>query len=220
MSTETDIRATLPASLRLYAVTERSGLPEGVDLGRAVEEAILGGATFIQLREVDATHDEKVALARELQDICKEHGVPFVVNDDVEVARIVGADGVHVGQGDMPVPRVREILGPDAIVGVSAQSVAQGLLAQEQGADYLGIGPLLFTNTKPDAELVPVEELIAMCDAVDLPAVGIGGMNASTIADFAHTGVDGFAVVSAIFSAPDARGAARQLRERIDGLLG
>ena len=199
-------------SMLLYAVTDRAWL-RGRALADCVRQAIQGGATFVQLREKDAPFDEAVALGAELAVICREAGVPFVVDDDVDVALAVGADGVHVGQDDMAACAARELLGPDAIVGVSAQTVDQALAAQADGANYLGVGALIPTPTKPDAADVSLEELRAICAAVDIPVVGIGGLNARTIPQLRGSGADGAAVVSAIFAADDCLAAAQELRE-------
>lgn len=196
----------------LYAVTDRAWL-QGRSLADCVRQAIAGGATFVQLREKDAQRDEIVALGRELLDICRAAGIPFVIDDEVDIALEIGADGVHVGQDDMACENARAMLGPDAIVGVSAQTVEQALAAQAAGADYLGVGALIPTPTKPDAVDVTLEELNAICAAVDIPVVGIGGLNAGTIGRLAGTSADGAAVVSAIFSADDCEAATRELRE-------
>ena len=206
-------------SMLVYAVTDRAWL-NGRSLAECVRQAIAGGATFVQLREKDAPKEEILALARELVAICREAGVPFVVDDDVDVALEVGADGVHVGQDDMACENARAILGPDAIIGVSAQTVEQALAAQQAGADYLGVGALIPTPTKPDAVDVTFDELRAICDAVDIPVVGIGGLNATTVSQLAGSGVDGAAVVSAIFAADDCEAAAAELSELLDESLG
>ena len=201
----------LRKAMLVYAVTDRAWL-RGRKLADCVRQAIDGGATFVQLREKEAPFDEMVELARELQAICAEAGVPFVVDDEVEVAIAAGADGVHVGQDDMACAQAREALGPDAIVGVSAQTVEQALKAQADGADYLGVGALIPTPTKPDAVDVTFDELRAICEAVDIPVVGIGGLNTETIGKLEGSGADGAAVVSAIFAADDCRRAASDLR--------
>ena len=201
----------LRESMLLYAVTDRSWL-RGRSLADCVRQAVEGGATFVQLREKEAPFDEIVALGRELGAICREAGVPFVIDDNVDVALACGADGVHVGQDDMACAEARRRLGPDAIVGVSAQTVAQALQAQADGADYLGVGALIPTPTKPDAVDVTRDELRAICDAVDIPVVGIGGLNAQTIPTIAGCGADGAAVVSAIFAADDCLRATQELR--------
>ena len=202
----------LREAMLLYAVTDRAWL-RGRSLVDCVRRAIAGGATFVQLREKDAPHREIVALGRELLRVCRDAGVPFVLDDEVEIAREIGADGVHVGQDDMACELARVALGPDAIVGVSAQTVEQALAAQAAGADYLGVGALIPTATKPDAVDVTYDELCAICAAVDIPVVGIGGLNARTIGQFAGSGAAGAAVVSAIFAADDCEYATRELRE-------
>ena len=202
---------TLKEAMLLYAVTDRAWLG-GRTLAGCVREAIEGGATFVQLREKEAPHDEVLALARELGAICREAGVPFVIDDEVDIAIESGADGVHVGQDDMACVEARRRLGAHAIVGVSVQTVEQALQAQADGADYLGVGALIPTPTKPDAVDVTFDELRAICDAVDIPVVGIGGLNARTIGQLKDSGADGAAVVSAIFAAPDCLAATRELR--------
>ncbi len=199
-------------AMLVYAVTDRAWL-NGRSLADCVRQAIEGGATFVQLREKDAPRDEIVALGRQLASICREAGVPFVVDDEADIAREVGADGVHVGQEDMACEKARALLGPDALVGVSAQTVDQALAAQAAGADYLGVGALIPTPTKPDAVDVTFDELQAICDAVDIPVVGIGGLNRNTVDHLSGSGVDGAAVVSAIFASDDCEAAARELHD-------
>ena len=205
-------------AMLVYAVTDRAWL-EGRTLADCVKEAIDGGATFVQLREKDASREEIVKLANELLPICRETDVPFVIDDEVEIALEVGADGVHVGQEDMACERARAMLGPDAIVGVSAQTVEQALEAQAAGADYLGVGALIPTPTKPDAVDVTFDQLRDICAAVDIPVVGIGGLNARTVAQLAGSGVDGAAVVSAIFAAEDCKAAARELHALMEEII-
>ena len=205
-------------SMLVYAVTDRAWL-NGRTLAECVQQAVDGGATFVQLREKDASHDEIVQLADELLPICREAGVPFVIDDEVEIALEVGADGVHVGQDDMACERARAMLGPGAIVGVSAQTVGQALAAQAAGADYLGVGALIPTPTKPDAVDVTFDELRAICDAVDIPVVGIGGLNARTVAQLKGSHVDGAAVVSAIFAAEDCKAATCELHALMEEIV-
>ena len=199
----------------LYAVTDRSWL-RGRSLAECVRDAVEGGATFVQLREKNAPRGEALALARELKDVCGRAGVPFVVDDDVQLAAEVGADGVHVGQSDTTCAEARRVLGPEAIVGVSARTVAEALEAQAAGADYLGVGALHPTPTKPDAVDVTYNELRAICKAVRIPVVGIGGVDATTARELAGTGAAGGAVVSAIFAADDCREAARRLQAALE----
>lgn len=203
----------------LYAVTDRAWL-DGRTLADCVREAIAGGATFVQLREKDLTTEEIVAEAAEIIPVCRAAGVPFVIDDDVEAARRSGADGVHVGQSDTACAEARSALGPEAIVGVSAQTVEEALAAQAAGADYLGVGAMYGTPTKPDAVDVTFEELARICAAVDIPVTAIGGINARTMGSLAGTGVDGAAVVSAIFAAEDIEAATRELRRLAEGAVG
>lgn len=197
-------------SMLLYAVTDRSWL-RGRTLAFCVEEALKGGATFVQLREKNASFEERCELARQIIPICRLHGVPFVVNDDVETALAVGADGVHVGQDDMACAEARRRLGPDAIVGVSAQTVEQAIAAERAGASYLGVGAVMPTATKPDAVDVSLDDLDAICRAVSIPVVAIGGLNPGTVGNLAGALVDGVAVVSALFAADDIQSQAREL---------
>lgn len=200
-----------PEQLLLYAVTDRTWL-DGRTLPECVRQAVQAGATFVQLREKRASFEQKVALAREVAAVCREAGVPFVIDDDAQVALAAGADGVHLGQDDMSCAEARRLLGQDAIIGVSAHNVAEAVAAQAAGADYLGSGALVATSTKGDATPLPPEELAAICAAVDIPVVGIGGLNARNIPQFAGLGAAGAAVVSAIFAAPDIPAATRALR--------
>lgn len=212
-------REKLRQALALYAVTDDAWLGERA-LSDCVEQAIAGGATFVQLREKEMPQIAMVLRARTIAPVCRKAGVPFVVNDDVEVARIVEADGVHVGQGDAAVSDARAKLGPDAIVGVSVQTVEQALVAQADGADYLGVGAVFGTPTKPDAADVGTDGLAAICAAVDIPVVAIGGLNERTIPELAGTGADGAAVVSAIFAAEDIEEETRRLRAAVQAALG
>ncbi len=211
-------KAALAQAMRLYAVTDRSWLKAGETLPQAVEAAILGGATFVQLREKALDHDAFLQLALEVGAVCRKHGVPFVINDDVQIALECGADGVHVGQSDMAAAKAREILGPDKIIGVSAHDLQEALEARAQGADCLGVGTMFPTSTKLDAEAVSFEMLREICEAVDLPTVAIGGIGAHNLHLLNGTGIAGAAVVSAIFAAPDIQKAAGELRSLLDGI--
>ena len=161
--------------LLLYGVTDRSWLGERT-LYSAVEQSILGGVTMVQLREKDLAQEEFQKEARQIQELCKKHQVPFLINDNVELAVGIEADGVHVGQHDMEAGQVRQKIGPDKILGVSAQTVEQALKAQAAGADYLGVGAVFPTGTKDDADAVSLDTLKAICQAVDIPVVAIGGI--------------------------------------------
>lgn len=208
----------LRRSMLLYAVTDGSWL-NGRSLDWCVSLALAGGATFVQLREKDATNAQRTELARKLVPLCRRAGVPFVVNDDVEAALASGADGVHVGQSDAACADARAVLGPNALVGVSVQTVEQALAAERAGASYLGVGALFGTPTKPDAQLVTIEELRSICEAVSIPVVGIGGLNLRTMGALRNTGVDGAAVVSAVFAADDIEFATRQLRDTMKDVV-
>lgn len=204
--------------LVLYAVTDRSWL-RGETLYSQVEKALKGGATFMQLREKDL--DEKTFLeeAVEIQKLCRKYQVPFVVNDNVEIALQMDADGVHVGQEDMEAGAVRAKLGPGKIIGVSAQTVEQAIQAEKNGADYLGVGAVFATGTKLDATDVSYDTLKAICSAVSIPVVAIGGITKDNLMELKGSGIDGIAVVSAIFAADDIEDAARQLRIRTEEML-
>lgn len=207
-----------PADIRrgmlLYAVTDSAWL-HGRTLASCVREALAGGATFVQLREKHMSTDELVEEAKTILPVCREARVPFLIDDDVEAARLVGADGVHVGQSDTACAEARRILGPDAIVGVSAQTVEQAVAAEQAGADYLGVGALIPTPTKPDAVDVTPEELARICRAVGIPVVGIGGLHLSTVDILDGTGAAGAAVVSAIFAAEDIERDTRELAGKL-----
>ncbi len=198
-------------SLLLYAVTDRSWLAGRMLYGQ-VEEALLGGVTFLQLREKNRPRQEIREEAVALQRLCTRFQVPFIINDDVELAKEVDADGVHVGQGDMDVRSVRQILGPDKIIGVSAKTPHQAQLAQAQGADYLGVGAVFQTGTKQDASTISYQQLKSTCASVSIPAVAIGGITKDNLKELAGSGVCGIAVVSAIFAQPDIQKAAAQLK--------
>lgn len=201
----------LPEQLRLYAVTDSRHL-QGRTLLETVSAALDGGATFVQLRDKDCSPAELLAEARALAALCHTRGVPFVVDDDVEVALASGADGVHVGQSDMAARRARALLGPDKILGVSAHNAAEALAAQADGADYLGCGAAFVTGTKLDAHPVTAETMTAVTHAVTIPVVAIGGIDAGNILQLQGRGLAGVAVVSAIFSACDPAQASRELR--------
>ena len=197
--------------LLLYAVTDRTWLGEKT-LYEQVEEALMGGATFIQLREKELDEGTFLQEAIEIQKLCKKYQVPFVINDNVEIARKMNADGVHVGQSDMEAGDVRAILGEDKILGVSAQTVAQAVLAEQRGADYLGVGAVFRTGSKADAEDVSHETLKRICAAVNIPVVAIGGIGKHNVLELKGSGIDGIAVISAIFAAQDIRSATSELK--------
>lgn len=204
--------------LLLYGVTDRTWL-DGRDLADVVEQSILGGVTMVQLREKDLAHDAFLEEARRIGQICRRHGVPFLIDDDVELAAAVGADGVHVGQHDMEAGMARAKVGPDMLLGVSAQTVEQALRAQAAGADYLGVGAVFPTGTKTDAEAVSYDTLKAICEAVDIPVVAIGGIGPDNVAKLAGSGICGVAVVSALYAQKDPCAAARTLLESTKAMV-
>lgn len=210
---------SLERDLCLYAVTDRSWLG-GETLCEQVERALKGGATFVQLREKELAQDAFLAEAVEIKALCEKYHVPFVINDNVAIAQKIDADGVHVGQSDMAACDVRAHIGSDKILGVSAQTVEQALCAQEMGADYLGVGSVFSTSTKLDAEDVSYETLRAICEAVDIPVVAIGGISLANLSALSGSGICGIAVVSAIFAAEDIEATTRVLREKTEEMVG
>lgn len=204
--------------LQVYAVTDSKWL-HGNTLAQAVEDAILGGATFIQLREKKMTTPERIAAAAKIKAVTERYHIPFVVNDDVQAALASGADGVHIGQEDMQAAEARRLLGPDKILGVSAQTVEQALLAQAHGADYLGVGAVFSTSTKADAVEVPFATLQAICQAVQIPVIAIGGVKADNVHLLQSSGIVGVAVVSAIFAADDISSATKHLAQAVQHML-
>lgn len=194
----------------LYLVTDQD-LMSTETLEEAVEAACKGGVTLVQIREKHASQDEFLNVARRCKAVTDAHGVGLIINDNPQVAAQVGALGVHVGQDDTPVPQVRAIVGPDAIIGVSAHSVEEAVKARQEGADYLGIGGITPTATKPEAAALSFEELDAIMEASQLPCVAIGGVNATTIPACKEHPFAGYAVVSAIIAQPNIEQAARDL---------
>ena len=204
--------------LLLYAVTDRHWLGEET-LYDQVKKALDGGATFVQLREKNLDREVFLAETKETQKLCKEYGVPFVVNDEVSIAKELDADGVHVGQSDMEAMDVRKILGPDKIIGVSAQTVEQAIIAEEHGADYLGVGAVFTTGSKDDADDVSHETLKAICEAVSIPVIAIGGITKDNVAELAGSGICGVAVISAIFGQKDIQKATEELKFSVENML-
>lgn len=200
-----------PRQLRLYAVTDRAWARDTEGLLRQVAEAIDGGAGIVQLREKHLGQADFLAEAERFVALCREKGAVSIINDDVEIAAQVGADGVHVGQEDLEAGRARQVLGPDKLIGVSAHSVAEALAAQAAGADYLGVGAAFVTGTKTDAKPITKETIRAITAAVDIPVVAIGGISHDNILELRDCGLDGVAVVSALFAQADVKAAAAEL---------
>ena len=205
-------REQLRKDLLLYAVTDRSWLGNET-LYEQVEKALKGGATFIQLREKELDEEHFMEEAVALKELCHKYHVPFVINDNVRIAKDMDADGVHVGQSDMEADDVRKIL------GVSAQTVEQAVLAEKMGADYLGVGAVFSTSTKKDAADASKETLKAICEAVNIPVIAIGGIGADNILSLQGSGICGIAVVSAIFAAKDIEAATKVLKDRTEKML-
>lgn len=199
-------------TMLLYAVTDRAWTGKQT-LYQQVECALKGGVTCVQLREKDLPEAEFLAEAREIGALCRSCGVPFIINDNVEIALACGADGVHVGQSDMEAGRVRAAVGEGMMIGVSARTVEEALTAQRAGADYLGVGAVFSTSTKRDAEAVSRQTLRDICAAVDIPVTAIGGISKDNILELSGAGIDGVALVSAIFGAEDIEGRCRELKE-------
>ena len=204
--------------LLVYAVTDRHWL-NGRTLYEVVKESLDGGVTFVQLREKDLDDENFLKEAIELKELCKEYNVPFVINDNVDIAIKMDADGVHVGQSDMEAGDVRAKLGPDKIIGVSAQTVEQAILAEQRGADYLGVGAVFPTGSKDDADDVSHETLKAICEAVSIPVVAIGGITLENTPQLADSGICGVAVISAIYAKDDIRKASEELKKVVEGIV-
>ncbi len=189
-------------SMLLYAVTDRAWIGRQ-NLYEQVECALKGGVTCVQLREKELNDEDFLQEAFRLSALCRKYNVPFLINDNIEIAVKCNANGVHVGQEDMTAKEVRKILGENKIIGVSVHSVEEALEAVENGADYLGVGAMFSTSTKTDVDVLPTDTLKAICHAVSIPVVAIGGINKANISQLSRTGVDGVALVSAIFGAED-----------------
>lgn len=200
--------------LTLYAITDEK-CTGNRDLSLLVEQAILGGATCIQLREKNISEDELVEKAVMLKKVCHAHNVPLIINDSFEAALRSGADGVHVGLEDAPVKEIRRISGDNFIIGATAKTLEQAKTAQDEGADYIGVGAVFASPTKTNAVRITREQLREICSSVDIPAVAIGGITLDNAEQISGCGQAGIAVVSAIFGADDVRSAAEQLRRKL-----
>jgi thiamine-phosphate pyrophosphorylase len=199
--------------MRLYAVTDRAWAAGEDDLLAKIEAAIDGGASIVQLREKHLSEEAFLAEARHFVALCRRKGAVSIINDSVEIARQTGADGVHIGQKDMEIRTARALLGPGKIIGVSAHNVEEALEAQAAGADYLGCGAAFVTGTKSDARPISRDTLRAVTAAVDIPVVAIGGITADNAQELKGCGLDGIAVVSALFGQKDVKAAAAELRQ-------
>lgn len=207
-----------PQTLRLYAVSDRSWLKENESLADILPLLFENGVTLFQLREKHLAREAFMREARSAKEICRRFHIPLIINDAVDIAKEVGADGVHVGLSDLGVAKAREILGADAIIGASAHNVAEAIAAQEAGADYIGCGAVFGSTTKGDAKTLPHSELAAICKAVRIPAVAIGGITEENLLELSGSGIAGAAVISAIFAKGDIAAATRRLRALVEQL--
>ena len=198
--------------MKLYAVTDSHHL-NGRKLEEVVEDVLKGGATFLQLREKDMSHDELVKEAVIIKKIADRYNIPFVIDDDIYAAKEADADGVHIGQSDADYQTARKLLGPDKIIGMTAPSVELAKKAESMGADYIGAGAVFNTSTKKDTHPLSTDALKEIADSVSIPVVAIGGINKDNIHNLRGTDIDGVAVVSALFSSNDPQSAARSLLE-------
>ncbi len=204
--------------LLLYAVTDRSWVGKQTLLEQA-ESALKGGVTMLQLREKELSKAEFLSEAVLLKALCSKYNVPFIVNDDVEIATKSNADGIHVGQDDMELTEVRRLVGDKMLIGVSTQTVEQAIEAELNGADYLGVGAMFTTSTKLDADSVSYETLKAICNAVKIPVVAIGGINKKNMIELNGSGINGVALVSAIFATEDIENECRELKKIIKEIV-
>lgn len=206
-------------AMLLYAVTDQSWLKEGETLLDVVKEVLKNGATFLQIREKDLSEADFEVEANKLQDICKEYQVPYVVNDKVEIAIKIGADGVHVGQSDIKGRDLRAMIGEGKILGISAGTVEEAIAAEKAGADYIGVGAVFGTSTKKNARNMTMDRLKEIVEAVNIPVVAIGGINSQNISELSGSKVDGVAVVSAIFAAENPGEATKDLLAKAKKLV-
>lgn len=196
--------------LKLYLVTDRKWL-NGRKLTDDLEKAILGGVTTIQLREKNLSNEEFISIAKEVKKVCQNYHIPFIINDNLEVALATNSDGIHIGQNDIPASIVRKQIGPNKILGVSVHNLKEAFQAKIDGADYVGVGAIFSTETKNDATNVTLDSLKKICDNIDLPVVAIGGINLDNISKLKDINIAGIAVVSAIMKANDITAASGQL---------
>ena len=203
----------------LYAVTDRAWVGTK-SLYEQVKEALENGVTCVQLREKELNESDFLKEAKQISTLCKEHKVPFIVNDNVNIAIACKADGIHIGQEDMELTNVRKLVGEDMIIGVSAHTVEEAIKAQEGGADYIGIGAVFATSTKTDVDVLSFETLRSICEAVDISTVAIGGIKKDNICKLKGSGIDGVAVVSAIFAAKDIATATKELLFEVKKAVG
>ncbi|MCQ2956256.1 MAG: thiamine phosphate synthase [Opitutales bacterium] len=204
--------------LAVYGITDRKALGQQAFMV-AVEASLKGGVTCLQLREKHLSTSDFLQEALQVRPVCQRYRVPLIINDSIEVALATHADGVHVGQNDRPVREVRALIGPEKVLGVSAQTVEQALQAERDGADYLGVGAVFPTGSKSDAEAVSLECLKAICQAVSIPVVAIGGISPKTLPSLKGSGICGIAVIQGIYGQPDVQEATRQLKQLAQSVI-
>lgn len=202
--------------IRLYAVSDRQWSENTEEFLKRIEDCLKNGVTMLQLREKNTSYDEFRTLAQSVKPLCRKYGVKFIINDNVTLAKEVDADGVHIGQGDGSVIDARKILGDDKIIGVSSHNVEEAVKAQREGADYLGCGAAFGTSTKNDAGAIKHSVIADITHSVDIPVIAIGGINSDNITRLENLGLDGVAVVSAIFAADDTTKATKKLRQQAE----
>lgn len=205
-------------TLRLYAITDRTWL-DGRTLYYDVEKALKGGVTLLQLREKNMSTDDFINSAKEIKLLCEKYNVPLIINDNVDVAKAVNADGVHIGQNDMPAHEARKILGKNKIIGVTAKTVEQAQKAEKDGADYLGSGAIFGTTTKGDSKKMDIQTLKSITSSVNIPVVAIGGIDGDNVLQLKGTGIVGAAVVSGIFAQDDIETATKDLYNKIGEII-
>lgn len=206
-------------AMRLYAITDRTWLKEGQSLLEVCRSVLENGASFLQIREKDLSEGEFEKEAKELKQLCEEYRVPFVVNDNIQIAMAVDADGVHVGQSDIRGRNIRSMIGETKILGISAGTVEEAVAAEKAGADYIGVGAVFGTSTKKDAKNLTLERLKEICDSINIPVVAIGGITRDNIALLKGSGADGVAVISAVFGAENPGEAARELLKAAEEMV-
>lgn len=207
------------SELLLYAITDRGQLGENEPLSEAVKAALEGGITLLQLREKNLSDEEFLQSAIEISNVCKSYGIKLIINDNVEICKKCGADGVHLGQGDMDIKEARKILGNNKIIGITAKTVEQAQKAQSEGADYIGSGAIFGTSTKSDAMKMDMETLKAITSSVAIPVVAIGGIDEGNVEKLCGCGLSGVAVVSGIFSKEDKKAATKQLLQKVKKIV-
>lgn len=210
---------SLKKSLLLYAVTDRAWL-DGRTLAECVREAIRGGVTMVQLREKNLAEAEFIAEAKEIQAVCREFSVPFIINDNLDVAMAIDADGIHVGQNDLSLTEIKKRWAADKIIGISAQTLAQAVDAEKNGASYLGVGAVFPTSTKSDAVEVSPAELRRITKNISIPVVAIGGIHQNNLTELSDAGISGVALVSEIFAQKDIYANAKKLRAAVEIFTG